>query len=59
LGPEDRHRAAIPSSQNNKEGLERKLATLHTQIAQTNIVSPMAGVVDLVNIKVGEMASRA
>jgi membrane fusion protein (multidrug efflux system) len=46
-------------AKNNKEGLERKLATLHTQIAQTNIVSPMAGVVDLVNIKVGEMASRA
>ncbi|MCF0071477.1 efflux RND transporter periplasmic adaptor subunit [Dyadobacter sp. CY261] len=44
-------------AKNNKEGLERKLSTLNTQIAQTNIVSPMAGVVDLVNVKVGEMAS--
>lgn len=44
-------------AKNNKESLERKLATLNTQIAQTNIVSPMAGVVDMVNVKVGEMAS--
>jgi membrane fusion protein (multidrug efflux system) len=44
-------------AKNNKEGLERRLATLNTQIAQTNIVSPMSGVVDQVNIKVGETAS--
>ncbi|GGN10039.1 RND transporter [Dyadobacter beijingensis] len=44
-------------AKNNKESLERKLATLNTQIAQTNIVSPMSGVVDQVNIKVGETAS--
>jgi membrane fusion protein (multidrug efflux system) len=44
-------------AKNNKESLERKLATLNTQLSQTNIVSPMAGVVDLVNVKVGEMAS--
>jgi membrane fusion protein, multidrug efflux system len=44
-------------AKNNKEALERKLATLNTQIAQTNIVSPMSGVVDVVNVKVGEMAS--
>lgn len=44
-------------AKNNKESLERKLSTLNTQLSQTNIVSPMAGVVDMVNIKVGEMAS--
>lgn len=44
-------------AKNNKESLERKLNTLNTQLSQTNIVSPMAGVVDMVNVKVGEMAS--
>jgi RND family efflux transporter MFP subunit len=44
-------------AKNNKESLERKLSTLNTQLSQTNIVSPMAGVVDMVNVKVGEMAS--
>ncbi len=44
-------------AKNNKESLERKLATLKTQLAQSNITSPMSGVVDQVNVKVGEMAS--
>lgn len=44
-------------AKNNKESLEKKLVTLNTQLSQTNIISPMAGVVDLVNVKVGEMAS--
>jgi membrane fusion protein (multidrug efflux system) len=44
-------------AKNNKESLERKLSTLNTQLAQSSIVSPMAGVVDVVNVKVGEMAS--
>lgn len=44
-------------AKNNKESLERRLATLNTQLAQSNIVSPMSGVVDQVNVKVGEMAS--
>ncbi|MCE7068156.1 efflux RND transporter periplasmic adaptor subunit [Dyadobacter sp. CY326] len=44
-------------AKNNKESLERRLSTLNTQLSQTNIVSPMAGVVDMVNVKVGEMAS--
>lgn len=44
-------------AKNNKEGLERKLATLNSQLAQSRIVSPMSGVVDQVNVKVGEMAS--
>ena len=44
-------------AKNSKESLEKKLVTLNTQLSQTNIISPMAGVVDLVNVKVGEMAS--
>ncbi|QRR03195.1 efflux RND transporter periplasmic adaptor subunit [Dyadobacter sandarakinus] len=44
-------------AKNNKEALERKLSTLNTQLSQGNIVSPMAGVVDQVNVKVGETAS--
>ena len=44
-------------AKNKKEGLERKLATLNSQLAQSRIVSPMSGVVDQVNVKVGEMAS--
>ncbi|PSL29253.1 efflux RND transporter periplasmic adaptor subunit [Dyadobacter jiangsuensis] len=44
-------------AKNNKESLEKKLVTLNTQLSQANIISPMAGVVDLVNVKVGEMAS--
>jgi membrane fusion protein (multidrug efflux system) len=44
-------------AKNNKESLERRMSTLNTQLSQTNIVSPMAGVVDMVNVKVGEMAS--
>lgn len=43
-------------AKNNKEALEKKLATLNTQLAQSNITSPIAGTVDLVNIRVGEMA---
>jgi membrane fusion protein (multidrug efflux system) len=44
-------------AKNNKEGLERKLATLNSQLAQSRIVSPMSGVVDQVHVKVGELAS--
>ena len=44
-------------AKNNKESLERRLSTLNTQLAQSNITSPMSGVVDQVNVKVGEMAS--
>ncbi len=43
-------------AKNNKEALEKKLATLQTQLSQSNITSPIAGTVDLVNIKIGEMA---
>lgn len=44
-------------AKNNKESIERKLVTLNTQLSQTKIISPMSGVVDQVNVKVGEMAS--
>jgi membrane fusion protein, multidrug efflux system len=44
-------------SKNNKEAVEKKLVTLNTQLSQSKIVSPMAGVVDQVISKVGEMAS--
>jgi len=43
-------------AKNNKEALEKKLATLQAQLSQSNITSPIAGTVDLVNVKVGEMA---
>ncbi len=43
-------------AKNNKEALEKKLVTLQTQLSQSNITSPIAGTVDLVNIKIGEMA---
>lgn len=44
-------------AKNNKESLEKKLVTLNTQLSQSNVISPMAGVVDQVNVKVGELAS--
>lgn len=44
-------------AKNNKESLERRMSTLNSQLAQSKIVSPMSGVVDQVNVKVGEMAS--
>lgn len=44
-------------AKNNKESLERRLATLNTQLGQSRIISPMSGVVDQVYVKVGELAS--
>jgi membrane fusion protein, multidrug efflux system len=44
-------------AKNQKESLERKLATLQSQIALSQITSPINGVVDVVNIKEGEVAS--
>lgn len=43
-------------AKNNKEALEKKLATLNTQLSQSTIVSPISGTIDQVNIRVGEMA---
>ena len=43
------------NAKTNKESLERKLETLKTQIALTNVIAPVSGTVDLVTLKVGEM----
>lgn len=45
------------SAKNQKESLEKKLVTLRSQLDMTYIKSPINGIVDQVNIKVGEMAS--
>lgn len=44
-------------AKNNKESLERKLNTLNTQLAQSNIVAPFSGVIDEIPVRVGEMTS--
>jgi len=41
-------------AKNNKESLERRLATLQEQNEMTKIKSPITGTVEAVNIKVGE-----
>jgi membrane fusion protein (multidrug efflux system) len=43
-------------AKNNKEGLEKKLATLKEQYKMTKIFAPLSGTVDEVLIKEGEMA---
>lgn len=43
-------------SKNDVESLEKQIATLQTQIAQTKIYAPAGGVVDMVLVKQGEMA---
>jgi membrane fusion protein, multidrug efflux system len=43
-------------AKNNKEGIERRLATLRTQMGQSAITSPISGVVDQVTAKVGQTA---
>ncbi len=44
-------------AKSNKEGLERKLATVKEQYELTNITSPINGTIDNILIKEGEMAS--
>ncbi len=44
-------------AENNKQGLERKLSTLNTQLSQSRVSAPISGVVDQVNVKVGETAA--
>jgi len=41
-------------AKNNKESMERRLATLHEQNEMTKIKSPINGTVEAVNIKLGE-----
>ncbi|UCE21604.1 MAG: efflux RND transporter periplasmic adaptor subunit [Candidatus Aminicenantes bacterium] len=43
-------------AKNNKEGLEKRLATLEEQYRMTKIFAPLSGTVDEVLIKEGEMA---
>ncbi len=43
-------------AKNNKESLERRLATSQSQLRQYRIVAPFSGVVDEVQAKQGEMA---
>jgi len=41
-------------AKSNKEGLERRLASLQEQNEQTKIKSPVSGVVDAIDVKVGQ-----
>jgi len=41
-------------AKNNKESLEKRLATLKEQLEMTKIKSPITGTIDAVNVKVGE-----
>ncbi len=45
------------TAKNNKESLEKKLATLEDQIKMANITSPIDGTVEEIPIKVGQMAN--
>jgi RND family efflux transporter MFP subunit len=43
------------TAKNNKEGLERRIATLKDQIAQMSITSPVDGNVEDIPLKIGQM----
>ncbi len=43
-------------AKNNKEALERRLATIYSQLSQSNVTAPISGVVDKVFAKVGSTA---
>lgn len=43
-------------AKNNKESLERRLSTLNAQLGQSTVTAPISGVVDQVNVKVGQSA---
>lgn len=44
------------TAKNNKESLERNLATINNQLSMTRIKAPINGTVEEVNVKVGQMA---
>ncbi len=44
-------------AKNNKENLEKRLATLHEQLNMARIKTPIDGTVEQINIKIGENAS--
>lgn len=43
-------------AKNSKEGLERRLATINSQLSQSNVTAPISGVVDKVFAKIGATA---
>lgn len=43
-------------AKNRKESLERKLATTQSQLDKTIIRAPFSGIIDMIDIRVGEMA---
>jgi len=43
-------------AKNSKEGLERRLATINSQLSQSNVTAPISGVVDKVFAKIGSTA---
>jgi RND family efflux transporter MFP subunit len=47
------------TAKNNKESLERRLATLNEQLSQTRIIAPINGTVDAVIAKLGDNAGPA
>ena len=44
-------------AKNNKESLERRMATLNAQLSQATVTAPISGVVDQVMVKVGQSAA--
>lgn len=44
-------------AKNNKEGMEKRLASLYEQLDMAKIKSPINGTIDMVNIKIGENAA--
>lgn len=44
-------------AKNNVDGLERRLATLNSQLSQSNVTAPISGVVEKVFAKVGSMGA--
>lgn len=44
-------------AKNNKESLERRIATLNAQLGQSAVTAPISGVVDQVNVKIGQSAA--
>ncbi len=44
-------------AKNNKERLEKSLETVQFQLSKSEVYAPISGVVEMVNLKAGEMAS--
>ncbi len=44
-------------AKNNKQSMERRMATMKEQLAMTRITAPISGTVDKVLVKIGEMAA--